>query len=86
MSDLPPNPFAGIPLDGQLEIESDGTPAGTKVLVDGKQLNMVQSLRMQVTPDGVVVQIVALAAKAKLRGCILSVGKADPQEPAGRPA
>lgn len=77
--------LASLQIDGALEITSDGTPAGTVVSVDGKPLRFVQTVAFRVTPEGVVVQVTALAPTAKLQGRIVTLEKADPPAAAAAP-
>ena len=65
-------------IDSQVTIESDGTPGGTKVLVDGKLLSMVKGVRLSITENEVMASITVLAPNLKLTGRVMSLEKSDP--------
>lgn len=77
MTDASPVPV-DMKLDDMLVVECDGTPAGTIVCVGDRQIPMVQNLRLQITPDGVMVHLTVLNPKLKLKGTVVSLVKVDP--------
>lgn len=68
-----------VHLECSLEIVSDGTAAGTQILVDGKRVKLVQSVRIQITPEGVLLNLSAYASSMKMKGRIISLEAFDPE-------
>jgi hypothetical protein len=74
--DLPVGGLLGdVPLVGMMEITSDGSAAGTQVMVNGTPIRMLQDISLRVNADAnmVLVELKGLTKDLKLRGAIIQL-------------
>ncbi len=74
--DLPPGGLLGdVPLHGMMEIVSDGSVAGTKVTVNGNEIRMLQTIKLEVDAKNnlVVVHLGGVTEDLRVSGAIMQL-------------